>query len=110
MDGHVWVEVVLPTLPGRWSWDGQATACGVEKTGLAPPGWSPVQRTARTEKVHAEQLKKSGGCGVYPMNAWLQVEGLGLVTTPLLSRADPTVETNSGSQMSMKPGEEETAG
>ena len=70
VDGHVWVEVVLPTLPGRRSRHGQATACGVEKTGLAPPGWSPVRRKARAGKVPAEQLKRSGVCGVYPMNAW----------------------------------------
>ena len=78
--------------------------------GVAPPGWPPVRRKARTGKVPAEQLKRSGVCGVYPMNAWLQVEGLRLVTIPILSRAGPTVETNSGSQMSSKPGEEETAG
>ena len=102
--------MVLPTLLGWWSWDEQATACGVEKNGLVPPGWSPVRRKAQTEKTHVEQLKRSGGCGVYPMNAWLQVEGLRLVTIPILSRAGPTVETNSGSQMSSKPGEEETAG
>ena len=102
--------MVLPTLLGWWSWDEQATVCGVVKNGLAPPGRSPVKRKARTEKAHVEQLKRSGGCGVYPMNAWLQVEGLRLVTIPILSRAGPTVETNSGSQMSSKPGEEETAG
>ena len=60
-DGHVWVEVVQQE---------QAIACDVEKDGVAPPGWPPVKRKARAGKVPAEQLKRSGVCGDYPMNAW----------------------------------------
>ena len=100
--------MVLPTLRVRRSWDEQATVCGVVKNGLAPPGRSPVKRKARTEKAHVEQLKRSGGCGVYPRNAWVQVsdlEGLRLVTVPIRNRAGPIVETNSGSQKSSEPGE-----
>ena len=69
-DGHVWVEVVQLAPPGWRNGGEQATACDAEKDGVAPPGWPPVMRKARAGKVPAEQLKRSGVCGVYPMNAW----------------------------------------
>ena len=97
-DGHVWVEVVQQE---------QAIACDVEKDGVAPPGWPPVKRQARAGKGPAEQQKRSGVCGDYPMNAWSWAGEPCQVTVPILRRAGPTVETNSGLRASTKPGEGE---